>query len=260
MTTAAEIDAYDIQTHQSTIAVWILTSFAGVFLAIRLYVRRSRIGALLWDDYLLALAYILLLAGAALVSVSFASDIAVDDGKSHFFFYHQLSSSILTLATTWSKCAFALTLWRLAQKVGARIFLVFLIISSHLLVAVSVLGIYIPACGDPKTPVRPYYAGGCYKESVVRTLFIAPIVYGGVMDVLLSTFPWFIVRKLQLKRQEKLGVAVAMGLGMLTGMIVILRCFLQYKQLVGRFGEYQLLRSIPTFEQEVKTNVAIVSF
>lgn len=35
------------------------------------------------------------------------------------------------------------------------------------------------------------------------------------MDVLLSLFPWFIVRKLQLRRQERIGVAVAMGLGAL---------------------------------------------
>ncbi|KAK6064219.1 hypothetical protein SCUP515_11894 [Seiridium cupressi] len=215
MSSATEIAAYESQIYDSSIAVWIPTGLAALFLAVRLYVRRSRLGTWLWDDYWLALAYVCLLIGAILVSVSFLSDISVNDGKRHFFFYQQLSSSILAFATTWSKCAFVMTLWRLTNRIDARIFLIFLVVSSHLLVIVSILGIYVPACGDPKMPLRPYYSGPCLNESAIRTLFTTPIVYGGIMDLLLSLFPWFIVRKLQLEKQERLGVAVAMGLGAL---------------------------------------------
>ncbi|KAK9791753.1 putative Integral membrane protein [Seiridium cardinale] len=238
MSSAAEIAAYDSQVYESSIAVWIPTGLAALFLAVRLYVRRSRLKTWLWDDCWLVLAYVCLLIGAILISVSFVSDISVNDGKRHFFFYHQLSSSILTLATTWSKCAFVMTLWRLTNRIDARICLIFMVVSSHLLVIVGILGIYVPACGDPKIPLRPYYSGQCLNEPAIRTLFITPIVYGGIMDVLLSMFPWFIVRKLQLEKQERLGVAVAMGLGALTGIIVILRAALQYKRLVGRFGRH----------------------
>lgn len=79
------------------------------------------------------------------------------------------------VATTWSKCAFILTLWGLTNSPGARIFLVFLMASSHLLLVVGGLGTYAPACGDPKTSLRPYYAGACLKEAVVRSLFLLPI-------------------------------------------------------------------------------------
>lgn len=68
-----------------------------------------------------------------------------------------------------------MTLWRLTSKVGARIFLAFLVISSHLLVVFSIIGIYAPACGDPKISLRPYYVWGCYSQAAVRYLFISPI-------------------------------------------------------------------------------------
>lgn len=77
------------------------------------------------------------------------------------------------------------------------------------------------------------------------------------MDVVLSLYPWTVVRNLQLQKRERLGVAITMGLGALyvtsidrlryenlfandwpsTGIIVILRSVLQFKKLVGRFGK-----------------------
>lgn len=82
---------------------------------------------------------------------------------------------VLTGATTWSKCAFILTLWGVTNSRGAKLFLVFLMISSHLLLVVSGLGIYAPACGDPKIPLRPYWAGSCLDETAVRSMFLLPI-------------------------------------------------------------------------------------
>lgn len=58
MSSAAALAAYDLQVRESTIAIWIPTAFAAVFLSIRLYVRRTRIKAWLLDDYWLALAYV----------------------------------------------------------------------------------------------------------------------------------------------------------------------------------------------------------
>ncbi|KAF3018957.1 hypothetical protein E8E14_011972 [Neopestalotiopsis sp. 37M] len=231
MSTAAELAAYHHQVHESTIAVWTPTAIAVIFLAVRLYIRHSRLGSWLSDDWLLFLATAALITGCALVSVSFASDISNDDGKRHFFTYHQASSVVLTGATTWSKCAFILTLWGVTNSRGAKLFLVFLMISSHLLLVVSGLGIYAPACGDPKIPLRPYWAGSCLDETAVRSMFLLPIVYGGIMDVVLSLYPWMIVRNLQLQNRERLGVAIAMGLGAITGVIVILRSILQFKKL-----------------------------
>jgi hypothetical protein len=40
-------------------------------------------------------------------------------------------------------------------------------------------------------------------------------VISGVMDMMLALLPWSIVWKLQMKKKEKLGVALAMSLGIL---------------------------------------------
>jgi hypothetical protein len=56
------------------------------------------------------------------------------------------------------------------------------------------------------------------------------LVYGGVIDVLLALFPWFIIQKLLLETREKVGLSVAMSLGAVNGAIVIFRAFFQLKK------------------------------
>jgi hypothetical protein len=60
-------------------------------------------------------------------------------------------------------------------------------------------------------------------------------VYGGVIDVLLALFPWFIIRKLLLETREKWGLTLAMSLGAITGTIVIFRAFYQLKEIDNNY-------------------------
>lgn len=55
-------------------------------------------------------------------------------------------------------------------------------------------------------------------------------MYGGVIDVLLALFPWFIIRKLLLDTKEKIGLTLAMSMGAITGTVVIFRAFFQLKR------------------------------
>ncbi len=57
-------------------------------------------------------------------------------------------------------------------------------------------------------------------------ILLTGLVYGGIMDIALALCPWFIVRGLLLDLREKIGLAVAMSLGALTGIVVILRAFI----------------------------------
>ena len=71
-------------------------------------------------------------------------------------------------------------------------------------------------------------------------------MYGGVIDILLALFPWLILRKTQLESREKIGLAVAMSLGALTGVIVILRTFYGLVQGDYNFGK-PLSSPLPSF-------------
>jgi hypothetical protein len=39
--------------------------------------------------------------------------------------------------------------------------------------------------------------------------------YSGIVDVILALLPWKIILALQMKRREKIGVAIAMSMGIL---------------------------------------------
>lgn len=69
------------------------------------------------------------------------------------------------------------------------------------------------------------------------------IVYGGVIDIFLALCPWFVIRKLLLQKREKIGLAIAMGLGVLTGTIVILRAFFQFIQIDNTYRSFALYLS-----------------
>lgn len=60
-------------------------------------------------------------------------------------------------------------------------------------------------------------------------------MYGGVIDVLLALFPWFIIRKLLLETREKIGLSLAMSLGAITGIIVIFRAFFQFRAIDNNY-------------------------
>ncbi len=60
-------------------------------------------------------------------------------------------------------------------------------------------------------------------------------MYGGVIDVLLALFPFFIIRSLMLDVREKIALTLAMSMGAITGTIVIFRAFYQLKQLDNNF-------------------------
>ncbi len=68
--------------------------------------------------------------------------------------------------------------------------------------------------------------------------------YGGVVDILLAIFPWFVVRNLQLETREKVGLTVAMSLGALTGIVVVLRVFFQFVQGDFNFGMAPACRTL----------------
>jgi hypothetical protein len=70
-------------------------------------------------------------------------------------------------------------------------------------------------------------------------------VYGGLIDVLLALFPWFIIHRLLLETREKLGLSFAMSLGFISGMIVILRTFFQFKRIDNNYRTFPPIGPLP---------------
>ncbi|KAG7118008.1 hypothetical protein HYQ44_020232 [Verticillium longisporum] len=61
--------------------------------------------------------------------------------------------------------------------------------------------------------------GTCWPQHVHRNYNIASSAYSGAMDVLLAMLPWRMIWGLELTRREKLGVLIAMSMGVFAGIV-----------------------------------------
>ncbi|KAL2186939.1 hypothetical protein L209DRAFT_683794 [Thermothelomyces heterothallicus CBS 203.75] len=238
---------------QTNVAIWVLTSASGAFLAVRLWCRH-RFSKLWWDDYVLSLSWAILLVAAALMSRTISSGYATDDDKRRFFLFQNTATSMTTLATAWTKIAFAITLCRIVRNRYLLAFLAFVIVTANLILVPGMMSIWIPACEDPRAFLRPEHTL-CYKLRDLRYLGGTTIVYGGVIDVLLALFPWFIIRTLLLETREKVGLTLAMSLGAITGIIVIFRAFFQFRDIDNDY-HFMVFMSIFNFLEPGVTIIA----
>lgn len=67
-------------------------------------------------------------------------------------------------------------------------------------------------------PDQPRNVYGCFRrvKSLGRsfqTFANAVAAYSGLCDLILAATPWIILKDLQMKRKEKIGIAAAMSLG-----------------------------------------------
>ncbi|KAL2148983.1 hypothetical protein VTH82DRAFT_1669 [Thermothelomyces myriococcoides] len=238
---------------QTTVAIWVLTTASGAFLAVRLWCRH-RFSKLWWDDCVLSLSWAILLVAAALMSRTITTGYATDDDKRHFYLFQNTATSMTTLATAWTKVAFAATLCRIVRNHYLLAFLAFVIVTANLVLALGMLSIWIPACEDPRAFLRPEHHL-CFKLRDLQYLGGTTIVYGGVIDVLLALFPWFIIRKLLLETREKIGLSLAMSLGAITGIIVIFRAFFQFRAIDNNY-HFMVFMSIFNFLEPGVTIIA----
>ncbi|KFX97120.1 hypothetical protein O988_05019 [Pseudogymnoascus sp. VKM F-3808] len=238
---------------QSNIAIWILTSASAAFLFVRLYCR-LRFSSVWWDDFVLTVSWLLLLVAAALLSSAITTGYETDDDKRKFFLLHHVSTSMTTIATAWSKVSFAITLTRIIHERILKCILLGVIVTANMVIILGIVSIWIPACGDPRAIYRPEHKL-CYQLRILQYLGGVTIVYGGVIDISLALCPWFVIRKLLLQKREKIGLAIAMGLGILTGTIVILRAFFQFIQIDNTY-HFMVFMSIFNFLEPAVSIIA----
>lgn len=50
------------------------------------------------------------------------------------------------------------------------------------------------------------------------------VAYSGFMDIVLALLPWQVIWGLQLNFKEKIGVGIAMSMGMLAGIVAFVKC------------------------------------
>lgn len=116
------------------------------------------------------------------------------------------------LATAWSKTSFAITLYRLMRERWQRAGLWFLAVSMNFLLTLLAALSFL-RCVPPEKVWKPYVEGSCMSMETYLVIAIFASSYSAVVDMTLAVAPWPVVWKTSLVTKEKVGLALAMSMG-----------------------------------------------
>ncbi|KAK4096768.1 hypothetical protein N658DRAFT_435379 [Parathielavia hyrcaniae] len=209
-------------------AIWSLTIASAVFLTLRMYCRLTRNRALWWDDWLLIASWITVLISTALLTegTKWGIGLHFDDMELEKMPTMSLLSYIAGFSTilgaAWSKTSFAVTLLRIADERWTKWLIWFIIISVNVVLGVSGLILWI-SCW-PVTKLWHYdMEGTCWPKEIAERYQTFTSVYSGTLDIVLAILPWKIIWALTINKREKIGVMVAMSMGVFAGIVAFLK-------------------------------------
>ncbi|EFQ28938.1 uncharacterized protein GLRG_04082 [Colletotrichum graminicola M1.001] len=217
--------------------LWVLVALSALFLGLRIYCKLIySYTKIRFEDILLFASWVILVADASLTEFLIKSRF----GRPGFpINAHNISIlAIVGLASltcsfvgqVWSKTAFAISILRMCDG-WKKAFVWFAIISMNILFAFSASSFWI-GCVPLKKRWDLFSDGTCYDLKWVVSFGIFVSVYSGVLDIVLAVIPWLILVRptpaeassgLKLSQKEKIGVSVALSMGVLAGIAAFIK-------------------------------------
>jgi hypothetical protein len=206
------------------VASWLLTGFAALFLALRVIAKHVQRRALWWDDWLLIMAWLALLVETGLITqcvrLGWGRHVMYTDRQNWLpMSLSGLISAVFGLtAAAWSKTSFAVTLLRLMRYDGPTYYVIwFIIVTINLFLGLQALFSLVRCKPLAAAWDHSIQDAQCLDSKSLVHFGIFGSVWSGVMDILLALLPWKMLRGLQMVRREKVGVGLAMSLGVFAG-------------------------------------------
>ncbi|SPO04716.1 uncharacterized protein DNG_07401 [Cephalotrichum gorgonifer] len=191
-------------------SIWSMFGFATLFAWLRAFAKLTTGVPFWWDDHFLNASWLCLLVSTALLarSVDFGTGLHFEDmvlENIPIVAEYSFAAGFATiLGQAWSKTSFGLTILRISDG-WMRWLVLFIIISMNLVLTTNAILLYAQC-----TPIRRLF------DELAE-------VYSGVGDIVLAMLPWKIVWKAKLFKREKIGVLVAMSLGVFSGIMSFLK-------------------------------------
>ncbi|KAK4657502.1 hypothetical protein QC762_214150 [Podospora pseudocomata] len=210
---------------------WSLWCAAGLFLGTRVYCKLIGSRRLWWDDHFLIASQVIHLVATCLMTMLVAD---VGYGKhpwdkpgvspipSTKELLLMIPRATLTItAMSWSKTAFAITMLRFSEG-WMKWAVWFIIISMNIAFGLSAMVPWL-LC----TPIQKTWdlsvEGSCHSFNVSLVLAYVSGAYSALCDLVLALLPWMIISKLQMRTKEKLGVGIAMSMGIIAAIMAIVK-------------------------------------
>ncbi|RKU41325.1 hypothetical protein DL546_004840 [Coniochaeta pulveracea] len=211
-------------------SIWVMNVLALGFLIARVYCKFLRHRGLWWDDGILIASYLCITIETGLLTYS----VSLGYGSHVWDYPPELMPRIFDLlkvinlcgtfsltAAIWSKTSFALTLLRLTEGWTKQL-IWFIIISMNIAMGCSALFVWVQ-CTPVSKSWNPTVEGTCWAPDVLVHYNIFSAAYSGTMDITLALLPWKLIWGLQMRKQEKVGVAFAMSCGLFAGITAIIK-------------------------------------
>lgn len=205
--------------------LWSLFGGATIFLILRIWCKVTRRYGLWYDDYILLVSWVVLLANNTLIVWQFGNGYVLKDSTlkwdEHMRILINISSCGTLIGQAWTKTAFGVTLLRMTTKKQQWV-LWFCIVSMNLFMFVKILFQWAQICD--KDGYQQYWRlNFCINWRVREEFKEGGNVYNIIMDFVFAMFPWLITRKLEMRRAEKIGLCATMSLGMIVAIVSAIR-------------------------------------
>ncbi|KAI1818091.1 hypothetical protein GGS20DRAFT_597865 [Poronia punctata] len=204
--------------HTSIIAlvVWLLIGLASILLTLRLCYRVFRARLRLWpDDYFLVAALLCLIGNGVTIAKWVPNKLepnVTTKAPAELVLTGSLMGLFNSLALAFSKTSLAITFMRLTvgwwkSSLGISIFVM------SILFSVQAWSYWLQDCEGPPEPFRTQTGAECISFDSIRDFRIVVQILSCFLDAYFTFLPWKIVRPLELKGFEKIGLGIAMSFG-----------------------------------------------
>jgi hypothetical protein len=253
---------HDDESKELLASVWSLFAVASIFLALRVYCRLlTRRQNLWWDDWVLIASWvrrqtIFMVANkflfssvkgilksmsltreqvCILITTSIQSYLTtlgygkhswdIDPANIQAMMLPMLVSGTFSVtAAVWSKTSFAITLMRITDGWIKNV-AIFAIVSMNIFMGLSGLFSWIRCKPLHKAwdLTVPFEEGTCWAPEVLERYDIFSSSFSAFMDIALAILPWKFLWGLQMQPKEKIGVGIAMSMGVFAGATAVVK-------------------------------------
>ncbi|KAK1830623.1 hypothetical protein QBC39DRAFT_104917 [Podospora conica] len=211
-------------------AAWTFLGLASIALGLRVYCKWSSGRRLWWDDGVLIASWVAFVIDVSmtiyLVDLGLGraqSIFALDmDNMRKFVLAILVRGTFAITSIAWSKTGFAITMLRLTDGWVKR-FIWFIIVTVNVALGITALLQWVGCTPvqsnwDPAVPQRHCLPG---KSVLAYNLFSGS--WSAAADIVLAVLPWQVLAQLQMNRREKIGAGIAMSMGIIAGIVAIVK-------------------------------------
>ncbi|KAK4167023.1 hypothetical protein QBC43DRAFT_349847 [Cladorrhinum sp. PSN259] len=243
----------------TAVIIWTLLAISSIFLTLRIYCKIWRSRGLWWDDYILTASWLCFLGNAIMCQRVFnygfgryPCDIPPANLSRVALEGAGIGAVFSILAIVWSKTSFAVTVMRISTG-KVRAFVVGLAVAMNIAMSLQAIFVWVK-CDPPEKNWRPMLPGTCWDTRVSNAYGVFSGSLSGICDIILALLPWHLVWGLQIKRREKIGVVVAMSMGVFAGVTAFVKAS-KILTLGGKNFTYQGTALLAWTAAEISTTI-----